>query len=196
MDWWHRYFQLGACPAALLVRPPTSVHIPVTDASGVGYGGMFFGNDGVIYYFYGTWNDEIQDLFRHGILDINILELATIELLLHAAGVSIQSQSFVLKCDNDSSVSLLTSYKARRYTSGKVLANIDLLLAQHDLDIKFEHIPGVENRLADWLSRIRLDLFTQQVRRDHPTARLVEIRLPKARTDISHVVRASSWSRG
>ena len=91
-----------------------------------------------------------------------------------------------------SSVDLLVSYKARRYASGVVLAAIDLLMAQHDLDIKFDHISGEQNRLADWLSRARLDLFIQQVKKDHPGVSTREVVLPPDRVDITHVVHALS----
>jgi hypothetical protein len=165
-------------------------YVPTTDASGSGYGGQFLGNDGVIYYFYGEWLPEHRTLFDEGVLDINILELVTIELLLDQAGPHIVGQSFTLRCDNQSSVDLLHSYRARRYASGAVLARIDLLLAKYGLDVKFEWISTRDNVLADWLSRNRLQEFMTRVRQDHPEAMTCELTLRPEAVAITHVVRA------
>jgi hypothetical protein len=190
LTWWQSYLFTGAPPCSLLVRPPTMKYVPTTDASGSGYGGQFLGNDGVIYYFYGEWLPEHRTLFDEGVLDINILELVTIELLLDQAGPHIVGQSFTLRCDNQSSVDLLHSYRARRYASGAVLARIDLLLAKYGLDVKFEWISTRDNVLADWLSRNRLQEFMTRVRQDHPEAMTCELTLRPEAVAITHVVRA------
>jgi hypothetical protein len=195
LEWWQSYLEGGALPCPLLVHPPTLKYVPTTDASGKGYGGQFLGNDGVIYYFYGSWLPEIRQLFDTGVLDINILELVTVELLLEQAGPHIRGQSFTLRCDNESAVELLHSHRARHESSGVILARIDLLLAKYSLDVKFEWISTRDNVLADWLSRLRLQEFMQRVRRDHPNAPLRELLISHQAQGIMHVVRAVSCSQ-
>jgi hypothetical protein len=195
ITWWQSFFHAGAPPCSLLVHPPRLAYVPTTDASGKGYGGQFLGNDGIIYYFYGEWLPEHRQLFDDGVLDINILELVTVELLLEQAGPHIVGQSFTLRCDNDSSVQLLNSHRARRYASGLVLARIDLLLAKYGLDVKFEWISTRDNVLADWLSRLRLQEFINRVKEDHPDAVLRELTLHPEMVAITHVVRAVSCSQ-
>jgi hypothetical protein len=195
LSWWKSFFAAGAPPCSLLVHPPHLDYVPTTDASGTGYGGQFLGNDGVIYYFYGEWLPEHRVLFDEGVLDINILELVTVELLLEQAGPHIVGQSFTLRCDNESSVELLNSHRARRYASGLVLARIDLLLATYGLDVKFEWISTRDNVLADWLSRMRLQDFMNRVRQDHPDAVLQELTLHPEMAAITRVVHAVSCSQ-
>ena len=184
---------------SMLVRPPTAQFIPTTDASGKGYGGVFMGEGETIktvYYFYGEWSAEVQTLFNNDRLDINILELVTIQFLLHLAGSTITHQSLTIKCDNSSSVDLLTNYRARTWASGVVLEGIDLLLAKYDIDAKFEWIATELNRLSDWLSRFRLKEFMARVRQEHGNSvRTVELKVPAHLLEISHVVRAVSWSQ-
>jgi hypothetical protein len=149
-----------------------------------------------VYYFRGEWSQEVQLLFDRNKIDINILELVTIQFLLHLAGDTIRGQSLTIKCDNSSSVDLLTDYRARTWAGGIVLGEIDVLLAVHDIDAKFEWIDTVSNRLADWLSRARIQDFWRAVQQDlGPQVRLVEVQVPRELAQISHVVRAVSWSR-
>ena len=92
----------------------------------------------IIYYFYGDWPAELQNMFNNNRIDINILELVTIQFLLHLAGETIQHQSLTIMCDNLSSVNLMTNYRARTWATGVVLGAIDVLLAHNNIDAKFE----------------------------------------------------------
>jgi hypothetical protein len=181
----------------MLERPPTASFVPTSDASGTGYGGVFLGKDDTVYFFRGEWTRQTRSLFASGVLDINILELVTVQFLLHLAGPHISGQCLTIMCDNQSSVDLLTSYRARKWWSAIVLEEIDLLLALHDVDAKFEWISTSLNRLADWLSRSRIRAFTQEVRARHGQhVRVVELPVPPAMLEISRVVRAACWSKG
>ena len=77
-----------------------------------------------------------------------------------------------------------------------VLGAIDVLLAHHDIDAKFEWIATALNRLSDWLLRKRLQEFKERVRLEYgKDVSMVELKVPTELTEISHIVRAISWSQ-
>ena len=59
----------------------------------------------------------------------------------------------LIKCDNQSVVSVLTTGKTRNSVMAKYARNIFLWLSAFNIDIKVVHVPGKLNPVADLLSR-------------------------------------------
>ena len=64
-----------------------------------------------------------------------------------------ENKRVLLKCDNQAVVSVLNSEKTQDLTLAAITRNIMMDIAQHDIDLQVVHILGVDNKLADLLSR-------------------------------------------
>ena len=58
-----------------------------------------------------------------------------------------------LFCDNDSVVQVLNSSKTKDAFLGSCLREIWLEVSKCHFEMRAVHLPGVDNRVADWLSR-------------------------------------------
>ena len=56
-------------------------------------------------------------------------------------------------CDNDAVVQVLNSSKTKDDFMGSCLREIWLEVSKCGFEMRAVHLPGVENRVADWLSR-------------------------------------------
>ena len=59
----------------------------------------------------------------------------------------------LIKCDNQSVVSVLTTGRTRDSVMAKFVRNIYLWLSAFNIDIKVVHVPGKLNPVADLQSR-------------------------------------------
>ena len=76
------------------------------------------------------------------------------------------------ECDNDTSVELKTSFKARNEAMALLLELIDNIEAEEGIESHMVHIPGVVNRVSDTLSREGVtSVFFSHVKRDFPHIR-------------------------
>lgn len=132
-----------------------------TDACSSGAGGYFNGR-----YFHTPFPDSI--LHRFG-SDINTLELLTIMVALKLWGALLSGQRIILQCDNVNSVLAINSGRSRVLGMHLCLREIWFLTARHDLEICAKHIPGLDNSIADHLSRWHLSP-THQTRFSELTA--------------------------
>jgi len=141
------------------------------DACGHGFGG-FFTIGTTMYFFAGVWSEAERASFDSSApltLDINTLELATQFFLLYLGIDAFRSHTIMPKCDNDTSVVLKNSYKARSTHLAQLLEDYDHLSALNNVNVQMVHIPGVINRVSDILSRdgVCKD-FYNAVRTDFP----------------------------
>jgi hypothetical protein len=60
-------------------------------------------------------------------------------------------------CDNDATVQVINSSKARDLFMASCLRELWLEVCTYKFELRVVHLPGEENRLADWLSRWDLD---------------------------------------
>jgi hypothetical protein len=144
------------------------------DACRAGFGGFLIVGT-TMYYFAGKWTPEEIASFdskEKGTLNTNALEMATQYYLLYF-GVSDKSpvqppplvgQAIMPKCDNDTTVVLKGSYRARNEHLALLLEDYDSLSANHSM-----RIPGVLNTASDELSRVGVyEAFFNAVRTDFP----------------------------
>ncbi|XP_066288330.1 uncharacterized protein [Branchiostoma lanceolatum] len=84
---------------------------------------------------------------------INSLELLAILVCARLWGGRWAGQRIVVMCDNEASVTVLNSGRSRSAFLQTCLRNLWLCAATGQFELRAVHIPGLENRLADHLSR-------------------------------------------
>lgn len=125
-----------------------------TDASDVGYGGYCRGK-----YFYGTWTDEERAWLAAGTFDINVRELIALVFAVEVFGPLLAGLHVIARCDNTTAVSVVDRLSARSQTLLHLLRRLHAAQCRFDITLTARHVPGVENVVADALSRSMLDLF-------------------------------------
>ena len=90
-------------------------------------------------------------------LHIHQLELLVVLAAVRLWAVELRGQRLRLYCDNSPSVHAVNSGRTNDGFVSSCLRELWLVCSLHDIELRLEHIPGVENRLADWLSRWHLD---------------------------------------
>lgn len=162
IEWWYTFVERWN--GVSLMRPSTgarrSVHI-WTDASG------HFGC-GAYAPATGEW---IQAQWPHTYAErelqlrdesIALKELLPIVLACGVWGSEWSNQTVVVHCDNMSVVALVNSGYSRVPSIMHILRCLFFIRAQFQLEVWATHVPGVENSLADAISRDNLHLFLLQ----------------------------------
>jgi hypothetical protein len=175
-SWWKRY--LERAPREYCFMPKVTYPGDLeADACGTGYGGFYTVGD-VMYYFHGRWSAEEVASFESKdplTLDINTLELSTQYFLLYLAADDLAGHVIMPMCDNHTSVILMESFKARSTHLAVLLEDYDQLAARHTMSVQMCHIPGVDNRVSDILSRDGVcPAFYAAVRSDFPSIKRVQ----------------------
>ena len=148
LKWWLRFVRVyngvSFIYTPILSAPDAVVS---TDACLTGCGGIS-GSE----YFHAEFPPAILDLGW----DINCLELLTIMVACKLWGHRWRGMHLLVKCDNLASVAVLNSFRTSSRVLADCLREIWYHCAIHDFQIRAIHCPGVENRLADFLSRWHL----------------------------------------
>jgi len=87
-------------------------------------------------------------------VDINVLEFATAVFAMMLWAPFIQGSCVCLGADNTATLCWLVKYKTTNLASDVVLKLLALTCAVYNIQLVTEFIPGVNNVLADWLSRV------------------------------------------
>ena len=151
LSWWTRE---GNLSRGLPFRPCPHNVVITTDASLEGWGGhLTLGSTS--HLFSGLW--DVQDRRQH----INLLELRAVKLTLCRASHLLRSFSPCVvraECDNTTAVSYLNKQGGTRSkTLCEEACEIHEWLLDHDMLLSAIHRPGLDNELADFLSRNRPD---------------------------------------
>lgn len=150
LQWWSNFLEIyngvSCIPDSSWASPDC---VFSTDACLVGGGGIC-GN----LFFHCAFPDKIMKAASH----INSLELFTIVLALKLWGQHFKGLKILIFCDNLPSVQALNSGKTKDPFMLQCLREIVFLCAKFQCEIKSVHLPGVENRLADYLSRWEVSL--------------------------------------
>jgi hypothetical protein len=176
MQWWLKYYESGS-PRTLCVAPRVTFRGDIeADACGIGYGGFFIVGH-TMFFFAGLWSTaEVASFNATGekTLNINVFELVTQHMLVYtgvipALGAPFVGHTIMPKCDNEISVVLKESYRARNEHMATILEDLDHLTAKHRVCVQMVHISGVNNRVSDILSRDGVcAAFYAQVATDFP----------------------------
>ena len=81
-------------------------------------------------------------------------EMYNVWLAINMWGHKWENSMIKVNCDNNAVVQILNSYKTRDKFLGLCLRNIMLLLAKYNIHLMCTHIRGINNHIADSLSRV------------------------------------------
>lgn len=128
------------------------------------------------FWFQFKWSES----FRTSLLplkDDSILfqELLPIVFACAVWGVKWRRSSVRVFCDNEGAVAVVNSGYSKVAQIMHLLRCLFFIRARFDLHLEAVHIPGVQNGLADAISRDKLDLLFTQV----PAARESQVHLPR-----------------
>ena len=122
-----------------------------TAASGaIGFDAVFGKN-----WCYGKWPES----WRHR--NIAFLECYPIVLSLHLWGHAFKDQRVLFFTDNEASVNVINKQTCRGKDLMLFVRKLVLVCLHYNICFKAKHVPGVQNKLADSLSRLQLQTFKQ-----------------------------------
>ena len=137
-----------------------------TDASAeIGFGAFFNGR-----WAQGLWPQKLYS--QH--FSIAFLELFPIALALRLWGSALRNKRVLFWCDNEAVVSIINRQSSKCSHIMKLVRRFVSLCLRLNIHFKARHVPGVDNGIADALSRFQMDRF----RRLAPEADLVMTPLP------------------
>ena len=104
-------------------------------------------------------------------LPIHALEMLAVLVAVRCWGKYCVGGKIQIYCDNESVVQVLNSSKTKDQFLGSCLREIWLEVSKCGFEMRSVHLPGVENRVADWLSRWDKhkkyqDYFNEYIRED------------------------------
>ena len=145
LRWWslfvNKYNGVSFIPSSIWNEPDV---VFSTDSCLTGCGGVC-GKE----YFHVDFPSAIVNLD----LRIHHLELLGVLLGVRSWGYKCQSMKLQVFCDNQASVDVINSGKARDKFMASCLRELWLEVAMFGFELRAVHLPGVDNRIADSLSR-------------------------------------------
>ena len=198
VKFWLRFFTEGPPPVRLILNPPnlSREESPFTDASTSWGCGGFFCSSGTCYWFMEEWTPEERNLIEitkdEGGIGINYLELVTVLFLLEASGPRLDGKSFSFYIDNQVSVDVLLSSRARQAKMSLVLELIDVVMTRRQHNVYWDWIDTISNHLSDCLSRNALDEFMHDLVSTYGEHNFVQIEVPPHTRDISALVKRAT----
>ncbi|CAC5359467.1 unnamed protein product [Mytilus coruscus] len=100
---------------------------------------------------------EFPDSIVNEQLHINALEMLTVvvqKVCLKLWGAKFKGKRNIIKCDNRVTVTVINTEKSRNQFLQSCLCEICFVAPINEFKLKAVHIAGVDNRLADMLSRM------------------------------------------
>lgn len=153
MCWWVSV--LTNHTGSVLLTPHEKVVKVFTDASTTtGYGVYFKGQ-----WFRGEWPEEVKVLLQDFTVDINALELVTLNFCLETLGHELAGSTVHFRCDNLACVSNIHSMSSKRPIRAALLRRLYAVAAHWGITIRSSHIGTKLNVYADTLSRGQLTEF-------------------------------------
>lgn len=145
IQWWHEFMEVYNGTSVICTFPWSSPdELISSDACLVACGALSTRG-----FFHKAFPKQIVDLNLH----INALEMLTLVVAVRTFVSEIRGQRFVMYCDNASTVSVVSTGKARDQFMQACLRELVWILAQNEAEIRVLHIDTVSNRSADLLSR-------------------------------------------
>jgi hypothetical protein len=148
LRWWSTFMVsfngVALIPSPIWSEPDVSV---ATDSCLKGCGGICFNQ-----YFHTEFPQPIIDRS----LPIHQLEFLAVLVGARIWGYLFRGQKIRIYCDNMSVVEVINSSKTKDAFMATCLRELWLVVAQNEFELRAVHLPGEENRVADWLSRWHL----------------------------------------
>ena len=161
--WWDmfviEYNGVSFIPAMSWEEPDVTF---ATDSSLIGCGGCC-----AKQYFHAAFPKSIREKG----LPIHKLEMLTVLLGVRIWGQYCAGMKIQIFCDNDACVQVINSSRTKDSFLATCLRELWLEVARFGFELRAVHLPGVENRIPDWLSRWDLgqqyrDLFRNSMGED------------------------------
>lgn len=125
-----------------------------TDAApSVGFGG-FFNNQ----WFAGEWPKELKE-FPSQCMSIAVLELYPIIVACILWGHLWSRKNIVVFCDNEATVNIINKGRSAIPFINKFVRRLTWSCVMGNFTLRAAHIPGLENKIADRLSRFKFQEF-------------------------------------
>ncbi|CAG2220944.1 unnamed protein product [Mytilus edulis] len=148
IKWWKKFLPLYNGVSMMLIEEWSKPdEIFSSDACMTGCGGMF-----KEHFFHVEFPDAIVNEQLH----INALEMLTVVVCLKLWGTKLRGKRIIIKCDNQVTVTVINTGKSRNQFLQSCLREICFVAAINEFELRAVHIAGVDNRLADMLSRWHL----------------------------------------
>ena len=145
LRWWEMFIEkyngVSYIPSFVWAEPDVTF---ATDSCLVGCGGISAGQ-----YFHSNFPDEIASQQ----LPIHRLEMLAVLVAVRLWGVYCEGMKVQIYCDNESVVKVINSSKTKDAFLATCLRELWLEVATYGFQLRAVHLPGEENRVADWLSR-------------------------------------------
>ena len=146
IQWWHRFLPLYNGVSMFPAKDWEVVdQVLASDACLLGCGAWTQDRE----YFHCQFPEHLLSLDLH----INALELLTVAVCCKVWGHKWLGKKIRIYCDNQASVTVLNSGRSRDQFMQSCLREIMFLAARFQFEIQAIHLPGVDNRLPDLLSR-------------------------------------------
>ena len=112
------------------------------------------------------WNNSVYAVplpLGYENMSIVHLEMLNIMVTIRTWGQYWAGQKICIYCDNQAVVCVLTTGRTKDAILASIARNIQLEIAQFDINLKTVHITGKNNQIADCLSRWFLDKNSQKI---------------------------------
>ena len=96
---------------------------------------------------------EFPESIKRKNLCINSLEALTVLVSAKLWGKQWKGKKIVVHCDNEVSVSLINTGRSHTPFLQSCMRELEFVAAKCEFEIRANHIPGVQNRIPDALSR-------------------------------------------
>jgi hypothetical protein len=146
ISWWLGCLDIfnGTCKFRCDLSLPSYVY--ATDACESGGGGFWMDD-----WFYVNWQEDIPELVG---AHINQLELAAVVIALMRWGPTLAGTHVRIRSDNMATVAAVNKSTSRSPTLMPWVRELFWLGVKYDITLSCVHIPGVENYVADRISRL------------------------------------------
>ena len=145
LRWWSKFIDIfngvSYIPPLLWAEPDVTFS---TDSCLTGCGGIRCHE-----YFHASFPTFIRDQK----LPIHKLEMLAVLVGVRLWGKNCEGQKIRIYCDNDAVVQVINSSKTRDSFMGTCLRELWFEVAKYHFQLRAIHLPGEDNRIADWLSR-------------------------------------------
>ena len=122
-----------------------------SDASKMGFGATYGS-----HWIQGKWPEVWKDK------NIAFLELYPVYLLIYIFGNKILNSRIIFHCDNKAVVDILNATTSKDKDIMSIVRQLVLELLKHNIFLRAQHIPGVNNVLNDLISRYQVDTQVMQ----------------------------------
>ena len=129
---------------ALQIAHSSTINM-VSDASQPGFGACF-GKQWIQAVYPTSWHHH----------HITVLEFYPIYVLINMFGHLIKNSTILYQCDNEAVTVIINKLTSKNKTVMQILRPLVLLLIKHNIHLKSEHIPGIDNILSDRISRFQI----------------------------------------